>query len=232
MQHTWNRMAATPTARGWTVPLTVSTSRWATAGVRLACQPGYRANCTDVTSCRDVASGAVRLSCLPLTCPPPPAIPHAVVQAENGTAWMAVTEYACAAGYQLYPLKQRTTAVCEDGLWSLSHVVCLPLSDIRVVALRMSQQHQQSVSTLRNELEELLSGQQQLLQQLSNTQRRLQRLEEEVGLSQLMEIEQQLVEGKQVALQQELVGGQPEHDGNSPLEETAFVADTVILGDM
>ncbi|XP_037076080.1 uncharacterized protein LOC119097134 [Pollicipes pollicipes] len=94
--------------------------------VRLVCQPGYRANCTDVTPCRAVASGAVRLSCRPLTCPPPPVIPHAVVRAENGTAWMAMTEYACAAGYQLYPPEQRTTAVCEDGLWSLSHIVCLP----------------------------------------------------------------------------------------------------------
>ncbi|XP_037085091.1 uncharacterized protein LOC119105716 [Pollicipes pollicipes] len=148
--------------------------------VRLVCQPGYSANCTDVTPCRDVASGAVRLSCRPLTCPPPPAIPHAVVQAENGTAWMAVTEYACAAGYQLYPPEQRTTAVCEDGLWSLSHVVCLPETDIRVVALRMSQQHERSVSALRRELEALLSEQQQqLVKQLNQTQDRLKNIQEQ-----------------------------------------------------
>ena len=145
------------------------------SGARLVCDEGYRASCAGETTC-GAASSSV---CRPVVCPPAPTIPRAVIAATNGTGWRSVAEYRCAAGYQPYPPEQRTVSVCgADGLWSISHLACLPESDLRVVALRLGRQHARSVAALGAELETLMAGQLKLLRQLEHTQRRLWMVEQ------------------------------------------------------
>ncbi|KAF0297180.1 hypothetical protein FJT64_005386 [Amphibalanus amphitrite] len=167
------------------------------SSVRLVCDEGYRASCAGDLPCSEAASAV----CRPLTCPPPPTIPRATTVSSNGTRSGAVTEYQCSAGYQLYPESQRTIAECRGGLWSLSHISCLPESDLRVVALRLGRQHSRSVAALGAELERLVAGQQQLLRRLEGTQRRLRQVEQmlDINWEELEEEGHRLdsVEGKQ-----------------------------------
>ena len=154
--------------------------RFGALRVKLVCESGYRASCGGGLAYSEAATA----ECRPVSCSPPPVVPNTVVIFSNGTDWSAVTQYACVAGYQLFPTDQRTEAVCgDDGLWSISYVSCLPDTDTRVVTLRLSEQHMRSMAELRTELEELLTGQKQLLRQLGQMQRRLRRLEDELGLT-------------------------------------------------
>ena len=116
--------------------------------VTLICEAGYRASCSDVLPCDEAAE----LECRPVSCSPPPVIPN-TVSSNNGTQWSAVTQYTCATGCQLFPTDQRTEAVCgDDGLWSISYISCLPDTDVRVVTLRLGEQHERNVAELRTEL--------------------------------------------------------------------------------
>ena len=148
--------------------------------VKLSCDSGHGPSCSDAVQCSAVRSGEVRLSCLAASCPQPPAIPNTTILYKNGTSWRSVAEYSCRTGYALCPADQNTTASCDSaGLWSIGHITCLPETDIRVVAMRLGQQHARSMAALRAEL---LAGQQQLLAEQSRVQERLSKLERDVAL--------------------------------------------------
>ncbi|KAF0308200.1 hypothetical protein FJT64_020542 [Amphibalanus amphitrite] len=150
-----------------------------TGTVKLSCDPGYSPSCSDPVRCSDLQSGTTRLSCLAAKCPSPPAIPNTKTGPKNGTGWRSVVEYSCAAGYALYPSEQNTTSTCDsDSLWSLGHVSCVSETDIRVVAMRLGEQHERSMATLRAELETMLMS---LLADQNSTQQWLNKLEREVA---------------------------------------------------
>ncbi|KAF0311623.1 hypothetical protein FJT64_000216 [Amphibalanus amphitrite] len=159
-----------------------------TGTVKLSCDPGYSPSCSDPVRCSDLQSGTTRLSCVAAKCPSPPAIPNTKTGPKDGTGWGSVVEYSCATGYTLYPSEQNTTSTCgSDSLWSLGHVSCVSETDIRVVAMRLGEQHARSMAALRAELETLLMGQRQLLADQNSTQQRLSKLEREVALLALAE---------------------------------------------
>ena len=163
-----------------------------TMSVKLSCDPGYGPSCSDAVQCSAVRSGKVRLSCLAASCPQPPAIPNTTITHQNGTSWRSVAEYSCRTGYALCPADQNTTSSCDsDGLWSIGYISCLPETDIRVVAMRLGQEHARSMAALRSELlagqQQLLAEQQQLLAEQNRTQERLSKLERDVALLGLAE---------------------------------------------
>ncbi|KAF0314102.1 hypothetical protein FJT64_015424 [Amphibalanus amphitrite] len=159
-----------------------------TGTVKLSCDPGYSPSCSDPVRCSDLQSGTTRLSCVAAKCPSPPAIPNTKTGPKDGTGWRSVVEYSCSTGYTLYPSEQNTTSTCgSDSLWSLGHVSCVSETDIRVVAMRLGEQHERSMAALRAELETLLMGQRQLLADQNSTQQRLSKLEREVALLALAE---------------------------------------------
>ena len=164
--------------------------------VRLSCESGFKPSCSEPMRCTDISLGRTLAVCRPMMCSPPPLLPHTVIRRQNGTAWSSVTEYDCASGYTLYPVEQTTESTCSDGLWSLSHVSCLPDSDVRVVTLRLRQQHTRSVAALREELEASFRAEIQLLKrQAEQAQQRLRKLEAGVqGLRQ--RAEQELLQEK------------------------------------
>ncbi|XP_043190771.1 uncharacterized protein LOC122364460 [Amphibalanus amphitrite] len=146
-----------------------------TGTVKLSCDPGYTPSCSDSVRCSDLQSGTARLSCLAAECPSPPAIPNTKTGPKNGTGWRSVVEYSCAAGYALYPSEQNTTSTCDsDSLWSLGHISCVSETDIRVVAMRLGEQHERSMAALRAELETPLMN---LLADQKSTEQRLSKLE-------------------------------------------------------
>ncbi|KAF0308070.1 hypothetical protein FJT64_020713 [Amphibalanus amphitrite] len=146
--------------------------------VRLSCEPGFRPSCSQPMRCADISVGRSSAVCLPLTCWSPPALPHTTIVSQNGTGWSSVAEYGCAAGFTLFPVEQRTESVCTDGLWSLSHLSCLPDSDVRVVTLQLRQQHARHVAALRAELEGSFQAEIELLKrQADQAQQRLRKLE-------------------------------------------------------
>ncbi|XP_043190801.1 uncharacterized protein LOC122364474 [Amphibalanus amphitrite] len=146
-----------------------------TGTVKLSCDPGYSPSCSDAVRCSDLQSGTTRLSCSAAECPSPPAIPNTKTGPKNGTGWRSVVEYSCAAGYALYPSEQNTTSTCDsDSLWSLGHISCVLETDIRVIAMRLGEQHERSMATLRAELETPLMN---LLADQNSTEQRLSKLE-------------------------------------------------------
>ena len=162
--------------------------------VRLSCNKGFKPSCSQPTKCTDISQGHTLAVCHPLSCPPAPQIPHAVIRSQNGTAWSSVIEYSCTSGYTLYPVEQTTESSCGDGLWSLGHISCLPDSDVRVVTLRLRQQHTRNVAKLREELESKFKAEvQQLKRRADQAQQRLRKLE--AGLHGLRQkAEQELIQ--------------------------------------
>ncbi|KAF0307019.1 hypothetical protein FJT64_021573 [Amphibalanus amphitrite] len=147
--------------------------------VKLSCDPGYSPSCSDPVRCSDLQSGTARLSCVAANCSSPPTIPHTTTGPTTGTGWGSVVEYSCAAGYALYPSEQNTTSTCgSDSLWSLGHISCVLETDIRVVAMRLGEQHERSMAALRAELETLLMG---LRADQNRTQQRLSKLERDMA---------------------------------------------------